>query len=142
MINENHSELLWQIFRKLLITFLMSLLLQSCMHIVSISRTLSYLSDVTCCLRYQLWSYSPHNLFLFVLPTWNMFMTAYFPRHGRIAYLPNLKVWFWHSRFWLEFHGLMVRHKTLMVNWHFWQFSFSVLLEIYFHVFENKNNLN
>ena len=41
MKNKNHSELLWQIFRKLLIAFLVSSSLQSCMHMSSTNRLLS-----------------------------------------------------------------------------------------------------
>ena len=44
------------------------------------------------------------------------------------------------SRFWLESLGLTIRHKTLTLNWHLRQFSYSKLAKGYSSIFKNNPN--
>ena len=48
----------------------------------------------------------------------------------------------WDSGIWLESHSLTISHKIVSLNWRLGQFSSLLLVEGYFHVFQNKNNLN
>ena len=48
----------------------------------------------------------------------------------------------WDSGIWLESHSLTVSHKIVSLNWLLGHFSSLLLVEEYFHVFQNKNNLN
>ena len=49
-------------------------------------------------------------------------------------------------RFHCEAHGFRtvprLSHKISKLSWRLWQFSFLILVKVYFYVFQNKNSLN